>query len=94
MLKEDGELTKSPEEVRSCWHSHFTNILNIPSEFSEHVINGMTSQLIKLDLDNPPTEEELESALSKLKKGKAGGKTGIPLRCTKDWDHARACNNW
>ena len=30
-----------------------------------------------LDRDEPPTEEELEAALSKMKRGKAGGKTGI-----------------
>ena len=38
----------------------------------------MTSQPTRLDLDDPTTEEELETALSKLKKGKAGGKIGIP----------------
>ena len=30
-----------------------------------------------LNLDELPTEEELEAALSKLKKRKTGGKTGI-----------------
>ena len=78
VLKEDGELTTSPEEVRSRWHRHFTQILNIPSEFCEHVIDDMASQPTRLDLDDPPTQEELESALSKLKKRKAGDKTGIP----------------
>ena len=78
VLKEDGKLTKSPEEVRSRWHRHFTKILNIPSEVCEQVVDGRTSQPTRLDLDNPPTEEELESALGKLKEGKAGGKTGIP----------------
>ena len=34
ILKEDGELTKSPEEVRSRWKRHFSKILNIPSEFA------------------------------------------------------------
>ena len=77
-LKENGELTKSPEEIRSRWHRHFTKILNIPSEVCEHVVNNMSSLPSRLDLDLPPTEEELESALGKLKKGKAGGKTGIP----------------
>ena len=32
VLKEDGELTKNPEEARSRWYRHFSNILNIPSE--------------------------------------------------------------
>ena len=38
----------------------------------------MTSQPTRLDLDDPPMEAELETALGKLKKGKAGRKTGIP----------------
>ena len=30
-----------------------------------------------IDLDDPPREEELEVALSKMKRGKPGGKSGI-----------------
>ena len=76
ILTEDGEL--SPEEVRSRWHRHFSNILNIPSEYSEVVVDSLTPQPMRWDLDGPPTDEEIESALNKLKQGKAGGKTGIP----------------
>ena len=32
---------------------------------------------IHLEMDDPPTCEELRIALSKLRKSKAGGKTGI-----------------
>ena len=78
ILKEDGELTKNPEEVRSRWYRHFSNILNIPSEYCEAVVDNLPPQPIRSDLDDdPPTDEELESALNKLKLGKAGGKTGI-----------------
>ena len=56
----------------------FSNILNIPSEYCETVIDNLPPQPIRSDLDNPPTDEEIESALSKLKNGKAGGKTEIP----------------
>lgn len=38
VLKEDGELTKTPEQVRSCWHRH----LNVPSVFCEQVVDSMT----------------------------------------------------
>ena len=78
ILKENGELTKSPEEVRSRWHRHFSNILNIPSEYCETALDNVTPQPTRWDLDGPPTDEELESALNKLKRGIAGGKTGIP----------------
>ena len=41
-------------------------------------MNNLPPQPTRSDLDDPPTDEELESALNKLKHGKAGGKTGIP----------------
>ena len=31
VLKENGELTQGPEEVRMRWHQHFMKILNVPS---------------------------------------------------------------
>ena len=43
VLKENVELTRSPEEVRVCWYRNFTKILNIPSEFHEDVIACMQS---------------------------------------------------
>ena len=61
--------------MRSRWYRHFLNILNSPSEYCETVANNLPLQP---DLDDPPTDEELESALNKLKHGNAGGKTGIP----------------
>ena len=45
--------------------------------FDEEAIQQMQAMPPCLDLDKPPSEEELEAALSKLKKRKAGGKTGI-----------------
>lgn len=78
VLKEDGELTKDAEQVRSRWYRHFSNILNIPSEYCESVVDNLPPQPTRSDLDNPPTDEELVSALAKLKHGKAGGKTEIP----------------
>ena len=77
LMKEDGEMTSSPEEVKKQWHHHFSRILNIPSEYSQEVIDLMPRRTPFLELDDPPTLEELLSALSKLKKGKAGGKTEI-----------------
>ena len=54
VLKENGELTENPEEVRARWHRHFTKILNVPSEFSDEVIHNMQSQPTHWDLDVPP----------------------------------------
>ena len=77
VLKENVDLIGSPEEVRSHWYRHFSKILSVPSEFREEVIADMPSQPTYWDLDGPAADEEFESALNKLKRGKAGGKMGI-----------------
>ena len=77
LRKENGELTASPEEVTARWHGHFKKILNIPSEYEEEVIAEIQQLPTKSHLDESPTEQEIESALSKLKNGKASGKTDI-----------------
>ena len=57
--------------------STFNKIQNQQSEFSEEVIQQMLILPPCRDLDEPPTEEELATALAKMKMHKAGGKTGI-----------------
>ena len=74
LLKENGEMTKSPDEAVLRWDEHFNKILNIPSQYCQEVIDAMP---VHWELDDPPTCEELWTALSKLRKDKAGGKTGI-----------------
>ena len=77
LRKENGELTTSLEDVEKCWHSHFSKILNIPSEYHSDVIDEMRRHSPRGELDDPPILDELLIALGRLKKGKAGGKTGI-----------------
>ena len=77
ILKRDGELAANSEEIKQQWHDHFEEILNVPSDFSPEVIEEMPSLPPHLELDDPPTMEELIAALNALKRGKAGGKTGL-----------------
>ena len=77
LWKESGEMTKSPVEVRQRWYQHFSRILNVASKYCQEVIDETPRHPPHLELDSPPTLAELESALRKLKQGKAGGKTGI-----------------
>ena len=72
--KENGELTQGPSEVLQRWHQHFSKLLNQQTEFSCDMIEQMPVLPPWLDLDGPPTKEELEQALSKIKRGKAKGK--------------------
>ena len=70
-------MTQGPEEVLQRWYQHFHKLLNQQSEFDDAVVQEMPLLPPCLDLDEPSTEEELEAALSKMKRRKAGGKTGI-----------------
>ena len=74
--KEDGGLTQCPAEVLDRWHQHFNKLLNQQSQYREDVMEQMPELPPCHDLE-PPTEEELGIALSKMKRGKAGGKSGI-----------------
>ena len=77
MWKENGEVTRSPEEVKQRWHDHFSDVLNVPSQYRQGTIDELPNHPAEWELDDPPTCKELTVALSKLKKGKAGGKTAI-----------------
>ena len=77
VLKVDGEVTKTPEETKQRWYEHFNSILNIHSHFHQEVIDDIPSYPTMHDLDDPPTQGELVSALGKLKNGKVGGETEI-----------------
>ena len=67
--KEDGDLTQGSAEVLCRWHQHFSKLLNQQSQFKEDVVEQLPESAPCLDLDDPPTEEELEKALAKMKRG-------------------------
>ena len=108
--KENGEITRSPEEVRTRWWEHFNRVLNVPSEVDQDVVGQMPSWPTEWELDRPPSEEEMLQALGKLRKGKAGGKSGILpellvyggaemcdrlLMVMKDmWEEGRVVDDW
>lgn len=75
--KEDGTLTQGGEDLAKRWSQHFQKVLNIPSEYREQAIDDIPLLPPLLELDSPPTGEELTEALMKLKNRKAGGKSGI-----------------
>ena len=52
-------------------------MLNILNEYRDDVIDNMPVLTPILELDSPPSEEELSQALSSFKKRKAEGKSGI-----------------
>ena len=59
------------------WYDHFSRILNRRTEYNQLFIDEMVQITPYLELDEPPSYDELVKALTKLKRGKAGGRTGI-----------------
>ena len=67
-------------EVLQRRHQHFNKLLNLQSSFIEEAIQQMAVLLPPyMDLDGPPTEKELETALLRMKRRKAGGKLASRL---------------
>ena len=52
-------------------------MLNVASSFDASVIEAVEQRELLSELDKPPEEDELETALNSIKSGKAGGKNGL-----------------
>ena len=68
LKNECREVTQSPTEVKARWYQHLINILNILSKYNEDTIKEMEQKQIRWDLNESQSEEEVVSALYKLKK--------------------------
>ena len=67
----------SPDGLKSCWHTHFDKVLNIPSSFNLRVIEDLPAAETRHGLDDAPNMEELMAAVRSLNCGTAGGQSGI-----------------
>ena len=61
ILKNDGQLTKGPEEVLEHWYQHFRKVLNVQAVYDHEVIFVMPALELMLHLENPSSMEELEA---------------------------------
>ena len=101
------------QEVRRKWEldgGSTSTVLNVPSKVDQDVVGQMPSWPTAWELNRPPSEEEMLQALGKLRKGKAGGKSGILpellacggaemcdrlLMVMKDmWEEGRVVDDW
>ena len=74
---EDGASCCTTEAQNERWIRHFSNILNVQSEFSLEELERVEQRPLRPELAELPTEEELMEAIEKLKNGKAGGESGV-----------------
>ena len=74
---EDGASCCTMEAQNERWIRHFSNSLNVQSEFSLEELGRVVQRPLRPELAELPTEEELMEAIEKLKNGKAGGESGV-----------------
>ena len=74
---ENGNPCTTTDTQHQRWRRHFSNVLNIPSQFNEVELARIRQRPIKSQMADLPTMEELIKAVGKLKTGKAGGSSGI-----------------
>lgn len=74
---EDGNPCKTPEQQQQRWRRHFDKLLNTQSLFDPAFLENVRQRPLKQEMDEPPSREEIEDAISKLKSGKASGSSNI-----------------
>lgn len=77
VLMADGQLASHPNMVLNRWREHFRAVLNQSSQLCLEVLESMKTYPTRLELDTPPTMDELVDAVVKMRSGKAGGQNGI-----------------
>ena len=65
------------EEKQQRWRRHFTGILNVRSRFNQTELDKIKQRPLRTHLADLPSLDELETAVGKIKNGKAGGSSGI-----------------
>ena len=74
---EEGNHCRSLLEQHQRWHRHFSQVLNLTSDFDMRELELTRQRPLRHELAEKPTMTELASAVKKLKNGKAGGSSGI-----------------
>ena len=74
---EEGQPCTSVDAKQQRWRRHFTDILNVESQFNHAELDRIRQRPLRPQLAELPSMEELVGAVGKLKNGKAGGSSGI-----------------
>ncbi|MCG8432081.1 MAG: reverse transcriptase family protein, partial [Candidatus Omnitrophica bacterium] len=79
---DDGEILKDPEKVKEQWTRYFKELLNRPPPQRRLHRSGPIGEGLDL-CEEPPTRDEVEKAIRKLKNNKASGLDGIAAELMK-----------
>ena len=69
--KDNTSLIKDPSKMLKRWQEHFRDLFYNPSVVDEAVIEGLPQLEMKHSMDNAPTMEEVDKAVTQIKNGKA-----------------------
>ena len=73
-----GDILTDNEAINKRWAEHFEQLLNRSSSVEPTAIEEIVTRPPCEELDDLPTEEEVEKAISELQCGKSAGPDGIP----------------
>ena len=73
-----GELLTDNEAINKRWPEHFKQLLNRPSSTDPNVIEEIPTRPLQIEIDDPPTEDEVREAVDELQCGNSAGSDGIP----------------
>ena len=75
--KQDGSFCSGSVETLGRCQGHFEGVLNVESSFNLATIDSIPSMVVRREMCNPPTGDEVLAALSRIKVGKAAGSNGL-----------------
>ena len=79
LFNTDGsQLLTEKQDILNRWAEHFNNVLNRPSTINDDAIDRLPQVETNHDLDQLPTQEEIEKAIKLMSSGKAPGADAIP----------------
>ena len=84
LLSADGStLLTEREQILERWAEHFNSVLNRPAQINNEAIDRIPQVPINHKLDLPPSEKEVDRAITQLSSGKAPGSDSIPAEVYK-----------
>jgi hypothetical protein len=73
----EGNVLVEPEAILKRWTEHFDMLLNQFSEVDEKVLENIPQREVDEKLADPPTLDEVDKAIARLKNNKCSGEDGI-----------------
>ncbi|XP_072171568.1 uncharacterized protein [Diadema setosum] len=84
LFSADGStLLTEKKLILERWAEHFSRVLNRPAQINEEAIDRLSQVPINHKLDVPPSEKEVDIAITQLSSGKAPGSDSIPAEVYK-----------